>query len=188
MGAPYGHTTLSLARLVGELSVFALALVPSIVESLRGTGLCPRARHRKLADQGSVAGVHVPGIVGLGEAQRHHLKAIETVELSTVTIACLDQVKDDLSEGGAGARGQSGLPRDGVARASSDALPPHDVPPTISSQVSSGSRRDAVVLQLTKYGYRLPGIPLTPLSEAGEQYLDGHTFVFSPTVGTWDGR
>ena len=190
IGAHYGYTALALARLVGPSGrVFAFEPVPSTVECLRETRRINHLDQLRVVPLG-LAEPDNPGHinVALERGMANPLtKAASGV--SKVTVACLDQVWDDLSEGDTRVHGVK-MDVQGMELLSlqgmRSTLMAHR--PRLALEFHAGVDRDAVVSLLTGYGYRLPGTPLTRSSEAGGQYLDDHTYVFSSTVGTRDGR
>lgn len=107
---------------------------------------------------------------------------------SPVTIGCLDNVCEYLSEGDARVDGikvdVQGMELHALQGMRSTLMAHR---PLLGLELHAEVDRDAVV-SLTEYDYRLPGIPLTRSSEGGGQYLDDHTYVFSSTLGMRDAR
>ncbi len=183
VGAHYGYTALALARLVGPCGrVFAFEPVPSTVACLRET--------RRLNEIEQVRVVPV----GLGEPDDvgHMNIALErgmanplsgaTGHTSAVTIACLDQVWDGLSEGDTRVHGVKmdvqGMELHAL-RGMRSILTAHR--PLLALEFHAGVDRDAVQSLLTRCGYENAGIPVMASSEAHGEYLDDHTYVFSPS-------
>lgn len=188
VGAHYGYTALALARLVGPSGrVFAFEPVASTVECLRETRRLNNLDHLRILPLGLADpdnGGHMNVVLERGMATPLTEAASR---VSTVTIVCLDQVWEDLSEGDTRVDGVK-MDVQGMELHALQgmrwALMAHR--PLLALEFHAGVDRDAIVSLLTEYGYRLPGIPLTRSSEAGGQYLDDHTYVFSPTIGRWD--
>lgn len=190
VGAHYGYTALALARLVGPSGrVFAFEPVPSTAECLRETRRLNRLDHLRVLP----LGLAEPDNAGYMNVDLERGMANPLTEapsrVRTVTTVCLDDIWDDLSEGDPRVDGVKmdvqGMELHALQGMRS-ALMAHR--PLLALEFHAGVDRGAVVSLLTEYGYRLPGIPLIASSEAGRQYHDDHTYVFSPTVGRRDGR
>lgn len=190
VGAHYGYTALALARLVGPSGrVFAFEPVPSTVKCLRETRRLNHINHLRVVPLGLADpdnGGHMDITLERGMANPVP-KAMSQV--STVPIACLDDMWEDLSKGDTRVHGIKMDVQGMELRAlhgMRSVLTMHQ--PVFALEFHAGVDRDAVVSLLSEYGYRVPGTPLGSASKAGSQYLDDHTYLFFPAVAAQDIR
>lgn len=190
VGAHYGYTALALARLVGPSGrVFAFEPVLSTVACLRETSRLNQIDHLRVVPLGlgdPDNGGHMD--VALERGMANPLSRT-TSQVSTVTVACLDQVWDDVSDGDTRIHGIK-MDVQGMELQALDGmrsvLMAHS--PLVALELHTGVDREAVESLLRDCGYRVPGVPLDPSSKDPEEYLDDHTYVFLPSITGQAGR